>query len=94
MFVKRDQGAKSLADIVSKGNMLRLLFIKLSLIELFYIVELSHGTWNPLKIIEKEKKKNFLSTVQCSVMQSDGNSFCGIVVLDSFNMVYSDGDSI
>ena len=29
-----------------------------------------------------------------SVMQSDGNSFCGDVVLDSFNMVNSDEDSI
>ena len=29
-----------------------------------------------------------------SVMQSDGNSFCGDVVLDSFNMEYSDEDSI
>ena len=29
-----------------------------------------------------------------SVMQSDGNSFCGDVVLDSFNMKYSDEDSI
>ena len=28
------------------------------------------------------------------VMQSDGNSFCEDVVLDSFNMVYSDEDSI
>ena len=25
-----------------------------------------------------------------SVMQSDGNSFCGGVVLNSFNMVYGD----
>ena len=29
-----------------------------------------------------------------SVMQSDGNSFCGDVVLDSYNMVYSDEDII
>ena len=29
-----------------------------------------------------------------SVIQSDGNSFCGDVVLDSFNIVYSDEDSI
>ena len=29
-----------------------------------------------------------------SVMQSDGNSFCGEVVLGSFNMVYSHEDSI
>ena len=29
-----------------------------------------------------------------SVMQSDGNSFYGDVVLDSFNMVYIDEDSI
>ena len=29
-----------------------------------------------------------------SVMQSDGNSFCGDVVLDTFNMVYSNEDSI
>ena len=29
-----------------------------------------------------------------SVMQYDGNSFCGDVVLDSFNMAYSDKDSI
>ena len=29
-----------------------------------------------------------------SVMQSDGNSFDGDVVLDSFNMVYSDKDGI
>ena len=29
-----------------------------------------------------------------SVVQSDGNSFSGDVVLDSFNMVYSDEDSI
>ena len=27
-------------------------------------------------------------------MQSDGNSFCGDIVLDSFNMVYSDENSI
>ena len=27
-------------------------------------------------------------------MQWHGNSFCGDVVLDSFNMVYSDEDSI
>ena len=27
-------------------------------------------------------------------MQSDGNSFCGDVVLDSFNTVYRDDDSI
>ena len=27
-------------------------------------------------------------------MQSDGNSLCGDVVLDSFNMVYRDEDSI
>ena len=29
-----------------------------------------------------------------SVMQSDRNSFCGDVILDIFNMVYSDEDSI
>ena len=29
-----------------------------------------------------------------SVMQSDGNSFCGDVVLDRFYIVYSDEDSI
>ena len=29
-----------------------------------------------------------------SVMQSDGNSFCGDVVSDSFNMEYGDEDSI
>ena len=28
------------------------------------------------------------------VMQSDGICFCGDVVLDSFNMVYSNEDSI
>ena len=27
-------------------------------------------------------------------MQSDGNRFCGDVVLDSFNMVYSDEESV
>ena len=27
-------------------------------------------------------------------MQSDGNSFCGDVVLDSFDMAYRDKDSI
>ena len=27
-------------------------------------------------------------------MQSDGNSFCGDVVLDSFNIVKSDKDSL
>ena len=27
--------------------------------------------------------------LQYSVMQSDGNSYCGYVVLDSFNMVYT-----
>ena len=27
-------------------------------------------------------------------MQSDGNSYCGDVVLDSFNIIYSDEDSI
>ena len=27
-------------------------------------------------------------------MQSDGKSYCGNVVLDSFNMVYSDENSI
>ena len=29
-----------------------------------------------------------------SVMQSDGSSFCEDVVLDNFNMEYSDEDSI
>ena len=29
-----------------------------------------------------------------SVMQSGGNSFCGYVVLDIFNMAYKDIDSI
>ena len=29
-----------------------------------------------------------------SVVQSDGNSFCGDVVLDSFNMAYRDKNSI
>ena len=29
-----------------------------------------------------------------SVMQSDGNSICGDDVLDNFNMVYRDKDSI
>ena len=29
-----------------------------------------------------------------SVMQSDGNSYCGDVVLDSFNKVYWDEDTI
>ena len=29
-----------------------------------------------------------------SVMQSDGESFCGDIVLDSFNILYSDEDSI
>ena len=29
-----------------------------------------------------------------SVMQSDGNSFCGDVVLDSFNKTYRDEDNI
>ena len=29
-----------------------------------------------------------------SVIQSDGNIFCGVVVLDSFNMENSDEDSI
>ena len=28
------------------------------------------------------------------VMQSAGNSFCENVVLDSFNFVYSDGNSV
>ena len=28
-----------------------------------------------------------------SVVQSDGNSFCGDVVFDSLIMVYSDGDA-
>ena len=31
---------------------------------------------------------------QYSVMQSDGNSFCGDVVMDSFNTSYRDEDSI
>ena len=35
----------------------------------------------------------FLSRMY-SVMQSDGNSFCGDVVLDSFSMVYSDENNI
>ena len=29
-----------------------------------------------------------------SLMQSDGNSFCGDVVLDSFNKAYRDKDTI
>ena len=32
-------------------------------------------------------KRNF----ENSVLYSDGNSFCEVVVLDSFNMIYSDG---
>ena len=35
-----------------------------------------------------------VSAIIYSVMQSDGNSFFGDVVLDSFSMVYSDEDSI
>ena len=35
-----------------------------------------------------------LKLILYSVMQSDGNSFCEDVVLDSFNMVYSGEDSI
>ena len=31
---------------------------------------------------------------QYSMKQSDGNSYIGDLVLDSFNMEYSDGDSI
>ena len=34
------------------------------------------------------------STSSYSVMQSDGNSFSGDVVLNSFNIVYSDEDGI
>ena len=33
-------------------------------------------------------------SIQYSVMQSDGSSFCGDVVLDGFNMSYRDEDSI
>ena len=33
-------------------------------------------------------------TSKYSVMQSDGYSFCGDFVLDSFNIVYSDEDNI
>ena len=35
-----------------------------------------------------------ISNKNYNVLQSDGNSFCGDVVLDSFNMVCSDEDSI
>ena len=35
-----------------------------------------------------------LSTAGYSVMQSDGNSFGGDVVLDSFNKKFRDGDNI
>ena len=34
------------------------------------------------------------SVYQYSVMQSDGNSFWGDVVLDSFDMAYRDEDNI
>ena len=35
----------------------------------------------------------FTLTYQYSVIQSDGSSFCGDVVLDSFSTVYSDEDN-
>ena len=35
-----------------------------------------------------------LKSVQYSVMQSCGNSYCGYVVLDSFNMVNTDEDIV
>ena len=34
-----------------------------------------------------------LYNTQYTVMQSDRNSFCGNVVLDSFNMIYSEEDA-
>ena len=44
-------------------------------------------------VMEGQKKrktipKNLIRTNFYSVMQSDGNSFCGDVILDSFNKAY------
>ena len=40
-------------------------------------------------------ERNEVRYVQCDAMlQSDGNSFCGDFVLDSFNMAYRDEYSI
>ena len=37
---------------------------------------------------------SFLRDLTYNVMQSDGNRFCGDVVLDSFNMAYGHEDSV
>ena len=57
--------------------------------------------WGPCAKTRLHWRKNTFREKTCkswhrvySVMQSDGNSFCGYVVLDIFNMVYSDEDSI
>ena len=39
-------------------------------------------------------QKSAVGDRRYSVMQSDGNSFCGDVVLDGFNMTYRDEGSI
>ena len=39
-------------------------------------------------------RENLVDELTYSVMQSDGNNFCGDLVSDGFNMSYRDEDSI
>ena len=52
---------------------------------LFYCITLYVGT------VQHPTTRRIMSY---SVMQSDGNSLCGDIVLDSFSMTYADEDSI
>ena len=47
---------------------------------------------NIVFLFDSERNSIIIWKILYSVMQSDGNSFCGDVLLNSLNMVYSDKD--
>ena len=49
---------------------------------------------NQLSTIENNKFRSILNCIAYSVMQSNGNSFGGDIVLDSFSKAYRVEDSI
>ena len=58
-------------------------------LQYFLATKTNFGVWNPLNG-DRRCYKMFVY----GVMQSDGNSFCGDVAFDSFNMSYREEGSI
>ena len=62
----------------------------------FVVIFLGKYFKKPVKDSENSHRqlKHNMLILWYSVMQSEGNSFCGDVVLDGFNVSYRDDDSI